>query len=1731
MALPPPKEQQAALPSHPLLRQCLSIDLEVSTTDGRIHALAAYYAGTGEPLSRNGDQACSRETLLALDRMAQRAEMVLGHNIIDFDLPHLRAVDPGLKVLDKAVVDTLRLNPLAFPRNPYHSLVKHYRDGDLIRNTRNDPLLDAQLALEVFSNQLEKFAEADPRLLTAWHWLTGRSRPHNGRNGFDLVFSHLRRAPMPSFLEAREDMAAFLEGKGCRSAVENILENLDGHGWPLAYALAWVSVAGGDSSMPPWVIYQWPDAPRLVRVLRDTPCHGEDCRWCGEHQDARKELERWTGYASFRPKPEDQEGRPLQQTTVEMAMQRDHLLAIMPTGSGKSACYQVPALSRYHKTGALTVVISPLVALMEDQVAGLEARGINTAVTINGLLSMPERTEALNRLRLGEAAILIISPEQLRSRAVRTALLQRDIGGWVLDEAHCLSKWGHDFRPDYRYIGRFIRENFPSQEVPPVMCLTATAKPEVREEILEYFSDSLDIQLEVLDGGSSRTNLEFEVIPTTESRKLDHLQQLMEHGMPLEQDGGVIVYCATQRHTEQVAQYLATKGVNADHFHGGLSSERKKDVQQSFISGGLRAIAATNAFGMGIDKPDVRMVIHADIPGTLENYLQEAGRAGRDNRNARCILLYTEQDMEQQFNLSASSRLNQQEISAVLRALRTLDRKTKSTGEVIATTGEILLQEEEREFHRDSHTDDTRMRTAVSWLEEADLLRRYDNLTNIFPSSIRVPNLDEARRILASRQGLTREYRSQLLHIIARIMNASADEGITTDELMAATGLDQNKVRAALEDLHKLQLVANDIVITAFVHQGVANQSRARYDAAADREVDLIRHLQEQGHDQEIGEHRPLHLRNLTQHLRDQGHRDALPLLVQRALNSIASDGRADTRGTGNLRVRSDRTDTLHVTLLQDWKKVEEDAQRRRSAARAVLGHLLGKLPRQARGADLLAETTMGELTETLQGRMDFSQGTENVNDTLQQALLWLHDQQIIRLNKGLTVLRPAMTIRLEQGNAQFTASHFEPLQEHYKEQVAQIHIMGEYAEQGKRSMSAAVQLALDYFQLTRDAFIDRWLPHKKNELARQTTPASWRAIVDGLNNTAQRQIVTDDRTTTNVLVLAGPGSGKTRALVHRIAYLIRCQRERPSSIIALAYNRHAAVQIRQRLHQLIGEESRGVVVMTCHALAMRITGRTFAGSQQGMPAGSRAQTDFFNDILIEATRILEGQGAGSTGADGTDANEQRDHIMAGFRWILVDEYQDIKEQEYNLISALAGRTRNEPHQKLSILAVGDDDQNIYSFSGSSTEYIHRFEAEYRAQTTYLVENYRSTDNIIEAASSVIERAADRMKTDHPVAINRARRRERPGGVWEGLDPVAQGRVQVLPMGDDPAVQAVSAVTELERLKNLDKDWDWSRCAIIARNWYLLDAVRALCELKDIPVQLSREDFSATWQLRETQLLLRWLEERENRLATAQGIQEWLEEQPANRWNRLLLDAIEVLGLETEGAEIPVPEAKEWLAEWARENRRRQHGLLLTSAHRAKGLEFEHVVVLDGEWDRKNGNEDLDAPRRLYYVAMTRAQKTLTLAELDSSTNPFLRELYNNPRILKRQKPDGLVVVHDQLRVRYHRLSLRDVDLSYAGRRAEADRIHRAISALQPGDPLTVRTSTIPWELVDGQGNLVGRLARSYDTVRLVPDVRARVLAVARWDRGKSQAPYNRSLKSMEWEVVIPELIAKEEGA
>lgn len=1676
---------------------CLAIDLEVGKQDHRIHQFGAVRGDTGASISfvrGDLDRALNR-----LDALADEAAFLLGHNLVNFDLPFLKAARPDLRLHSKSAVDTLWLNPLAFPRNPYHHLVKHYQDGRLQGGHLNDPLQDAQLALNVFHDQhdaLKALNASNPQLLTAWHWLTTQDDKVSGINRF---FAKLRNTLRPSLSEAHAAIAQCLAGQVCITQQRLIL--LDDTHWPLAYALAWLSVSCGNSVMPPWVRHQFPLAGEIVRRLRDTACTDPACTWCREHHDAKKELKRWFGFSDFRAEPADPvTGLPLQQIIVETAMAGKHVLGILPTGTGKSLCYQIPALSRFEKTGALTVVISPLVALMSDQVAGLASHG-GVCAALNGLLSMPERADVLDRVRLGDIGILIVSPEQLRNTSLRRVLAQREIGAWVLDEAHCLSKWGHDFRPDYRYVGRFIREKAGENRVPPVLCLTATAKPEVIADILDHFRVKVGIELACFDGGSRRDNLEFAVVPTSPAAKFAHIYQLIESHLPEGAPGGVIVYCATRRNTEEVAAFLREKGLMAAYFHSKLPPETKKSVQQAFIRGELRVMSATNAFGMGIDKPDVRLVIHADIPGSLENYLQESGRAGRDRQPAHCVLLYTQEDVEKQFGMSARSRLTGREIQAILRSLRNLDKRGKRSGEVIATSGEILAEDEEGAFERDSATEDTRVRTAVSWLEESQLLTREENQVQIFPSSLRVSSLDEARARLVDKT-MPQAYKQQLLSIVDALICADADEGISTDELMGISRLSSGQIRTAFADLERLGLASNDTALTAYVHVGVERASKKRLEAAMLLEEALIRELRENAPDLQKGEHATLQLRMASQHLKDAGHAGTYPETLRRLLKSLSADGRDEGNNTGSLTLKRLDSESVRITLNRDWQALDKTARLRRSAAVCLLDQLISSLPAASRGTDLLAESALGKLLAALEGDLLLRGEIKNMQKCLDHALLWLHEQEIIRLNKGLAVFRSAMTIRLDSDwKRQFKQPDFAPLKLHYDEQVIQIHVMAEYVQRGLTAMADALRLTLDYFMLQQDEFLSRWLPGRENELGRQTTPKSWREIVEALGNKDQQSIVTDDREATNALVLAGPGSGKTRVLVHRIAYLVRVRRENPHGVLALAYNRHAAVEIRQRLGALIGDDACGVTVLTLHALAMRLVGASFA---------DRANNDY-RQILLDATALLRGDGLLPIEAD-----MLRDRLLAGFRWILVDEYQDIDEAMYELISALAGRTRTDEDGKINLFAVGDDDQNIYGFKGASVGFIRSFQQDYQAKPVYLIENYRSTANIIEAANALIAPVSERMKVMHPIRIDKGRIKNPPGGA--SLDAVGQGRVQILPAGGNEITQAMSVMTELERQAALDPEWDWARCAVIAREWKSLNAIRCYCEWRCIPAQFARDEGYYFWRQRETQALLDWLKTK--MLVDAALLNEFISRQADSPGWGMLHEAIAEYFLETEGSELLTDHFREWLYEWGREARRKQSVLLLVTAHRAKGLEFDHVAVLDGNW-QPDRNEDMDAVRRLYYVAMTRARKTLVLARFDAG-NMLLDGLPDLPGLLRRP-PSLIATMEARLDRHYVQPGLKEIDIGFAGRFDSSHPLHGSIARLAHGSVLSLMFEEGRWFLLDEKGVRVGKMAHSFIPPQGMQCVEARVNAIVVW-QADTDAKYLQS-KCEQWEVVVPELV------
>ncbi|PLS31336.1 ATP-dependent DNA helicase RecQ [Bifidobacterium margollesii] len=361
--------------------------------------------------------------------------------------------------------------------------------------------------------------------------------------------------------------------------------------------------------------------------------------------DARAALRQYFGYDGFRPGQE-----PL----IAAILSGRDALGVMPTGAGKSICYQIPAVL----FEGLTVVVSPLVSLMADQVAGLEDNGIH-AVYVNSTQSLEEQSAALAEARAGRCKVVYVAPERLGTRQFAGFAANTRISLLAIDEAHCVSQWGQDFRPAYLGIGDFIG-GLPYR--PIIAAFTATATERVRRDIVKLVGLNAP-QISVT--GFDRTNLYLDVIKATPTVK----RQWIERYVTARPDESGIIYCATRKETESLADDLQRHGISAACYHAGLSAEERHRAQRDFVNDTVRVVVATNAFGMGIDKSNVRYVIHHNMPDSIEAYYQEAGRAGRDGEPARCTLLWSDADImtRRRFidNESENDRLSAEELEAV----------------------------------------------------------------------------------------------------------------------------------------------------------------------------------------------------------------------------------------------------------------------------------------------------------------------------------------------------------------------------------------------------------------------------------------------------------------------------------------------------------------------------------------------------------------------------------------------------------------------------------------------------------------------------------------------------------------------------------------------------------------------------------------------------------------------------------------------------------------------------------------------------------------------------------------------------------------------------------------------------------------------------------------------------------------------------------------------------------
>ncbi|MFT4978838.1 MAG: ATP-dependent DNA helicase RecQ, partial [Myxococcota bacterium] len=339
--------------------------------------------------------------------------------------------------------------------------------------------------------------------------------------------------------------------------------------------------------------------------------------------------------------------RPGQETATAALSSGQDVQVVLPTGGGKSLCYQVPAIAAAGAGRGPTLVVSPLIALMDDQVAALTERGVAACALHSGIPWADQR----QRLRtLSDQVLIYASPERLMNKTLRRALVAVGVAYLVVDEAHCISEWGHDFRPDYRQLGPLRAELGV-----PVMAATATATPRVLDDIAESLSMSSPVR--VL-GGTARPNLAFSVehVRGDIARAARAAALLAEVGFTRRASPGrAVVYVATRKRAQSVAKALRAVGLPADYYHAGRSDSARANVHEAFTESRRPILVATSAFGMGVDLPDVRLVIHAQAPGTLEAYYQQAGRAGRDNAPARCVLLYSPGDTRTQARIRGDS--------------------------------------------------------------------------------------------------------------------------------------------------------------------------------------------------------------------------------------------------------------------------------------------------------------------------------------------------------------------------------------------------------------------------------------------------------------------------------------------------------------------------------------------------------------------------------------------------------------------------------------------------------------------------------------------------------------------------------------------------------------------------------------------------------------------------------------------------------------------------------------------------------------------------------------------------------------------------------------------------------------------------------------------------------------------------------------------------------------------
>lgn len=1486
------------------------IDTEVGFTDRRIHDIGA--------VNQRGSVLHTNRAEDLID-FIEDTQFICGHNIIHHDLNYLNLVFEG-KISVKPV-DTLYLSPLLFPRRPYHALLK---DDKLQTDELNNPVNDCKKAMLLFNDEVKAFQELPTQLQEIFYHLL-KNEPE-----FKGFFEYLHFAPVLSLNKRilgwlkRDDygISEFFNGRICANAdIEALIRQSPVE---LAYALALINTGDSLSIVPPWTIKNYPKMYNIITLLRNHPCQ-EGCPYCTEKLNAKTALHKYFGYENYRT----YKGEPLQEKAVRAAIDGKSILVVFPTGGGKSITFQIPALMAGDNAHGLTVIISPLQSLMKDQVDNLKNAGITGAVTVNGLLSPVERADAFSRIADGSASLLYISPEMLRSRTIENMLMMRNVVRFVIDEAHCFSSWGQDFRIDYLYIGDFIRKlqkNKSNGQTIAVSCFTATAKQKVISDIRDYFHEKLGLDLQIYASSAARENLTYSVLyKESEEEKYIELRNLIE-----KKSCPTIVYVSRTRRTIDLAKKLTADGFPAKPFNGKMSPKDKVENQEAFIRNEFNIIVATSAFGMGVDKSDIGLVIHYDISDSLENYIQESGRAGRDqSMKAECYVLYNDSDLDKHFILLNQTKLSLSEIQQVWQAIK---RMSGNRSRICCSPLEIA-----RMAGWDSSVPEieTRVKTAIASLENAGYIRRGNNMPRIYATGILAKNMEEAsRRINASKLITDETQRQHAIRIVkslissrsrARVGNDDAESRV--DYLADILGIPKAEVIQIINQLRDEGVLSDSMDMSAYIPNDATSK---RATMVLERFARLERFILSEIDDGGVTE---FNLKELNARAEEAGIPNTNVKNIRTVLYFLCIKQyihKEEYKGTANVKV---------VAQL-NAQQMTERYDKRVSICRFIIQELYDRLMEQERNEEefssqkarreKLVNFSLVGLYQQFKKRALLENVTQN---DVQDALLYLTSIGSIRLEGGFLVLYNGLEInRLEMDNRiRYKVEDYASLNLFYKQKIQQIHIVGEFANMMVKDYQAALQFVNDYFQQDYKSFITHYFKGGRAELLdRNMTTQRYDKLFGCLS--AQQKAIIDDDESKHIVVVAGPGSGKTRVLVHKLAAMLTLEDVKHEQLLMVTFSRAAATEFKMRLKDLIGNAANFVEIKTFHSYCFDLMGRIGNLEDAGNVVQNAVQ--MIREGEVEPERISK-------------------------RVLVIDEAQDMDEHEYNLVRALM-----EVNDDMRVIAVGDDDQNIFEFRGSDSKYMRSLVVDYEARMYELVENFRSARHIVDFSNSFVHLLSNRLKNKEIVAVNKE-----------------EGNVRLIsyesPNMEEPLVKEV-----------VNRRTTGSVCIMTSTNDEVFRLLGLLLK-KGIPAKLIQStDGFALYNLAEVRYFLKKIsitgkkaESEAKQLSPVITDEEWnqAEEQLKTEYkdSTCLPNCLSMLSVfESTNTRKYRSDFEDFIRESKFEDfyLEEKGAVYVSTIHKTKGREFDHVYLM---LNHNTATEDTEL--RKLYVALTRARHTLSV--------------------------------------------------------------------------------------------------------------------------------------------------------